>query len=184
MHCSTLKDAWIAESLAYLFRRYVLQELGFGHIEDRMRLLSYREAMDCDDNGTDSGALRTTLIFSMLADLCPMTIHSGITRYMKENEYGVADDAVLWRTLDLSGLLSHNMDTWFDHGGYPVVSVLRVHDHRGPGLVLKQGWQCFEDMECNHTLVWPVPFVLVVQGGVRVPEQGALWFRGTIQRYK
>ncbi|KAL1485385.1 hypothetical protein MTO96_047327, partial [Rhipicephalus appendiculatus] len=69
----TLRDVWIAESLAYLFRRHVLEEMGFGHIEDRMRLLNYREAMDSDDNGTDSGALRTTLIFSMLADLCPMT---------------------------------------------------------------------------------------------------------------
>ncbi|KAL1484317.1 hypothetical protein MTO96_050060 [Rhipicephalus appendiculatus] len=38
-------------------------------------------------------------------------------------------------------------------------------------------------MECNDTLVWPVPFVLDVQGGIRVPEEGALWFRGTIQRY-
>ncbi|KAL3223299.1 hypothetical protein MRX96_027638 [Rhipicephalus microplus] len=179
----TLKDAWIAESLAYMFRRRVLQEMGFGHTEDRMRLLSYRDAMDCDDNGTDSGALRTTLIFSMLADLCPMTIRSGIRRYMKENKYGVADDVVLWRTLDLSGLLSHNMDSWFDHGGYPVVSVLRVNDHRGPGLVLKQGWPCFDDMKCNYTLVWPVPFVLNVQGGIRVPEEGAFWFRGTIQRY-
>nr|XP_037273426.1 thyrotropin-releasing hormone-degrading ectoenzyme-like [Rhipicephalus microplus] len=180
----TLKDAWIAESLAYMFRRRVLQEMGFGHTEDRMRLLSYRDAMDCDDNGTDSGALRTSLIFSMLADLCPMTIRSGIRRYMKENEYGVADDVVLWRTLDLSGLLSRNMDSWFDHGGYPVVSVLRVNDHRGPGLVLKQGWPCFDDMKCNYTLVWPVPFVLNVQGGIRVPEEGAFWFRGTIQRYK
>nr|XP_037273425.1 glutamyl aminopeptidase-like [Rhipicephalus microplus] len=179
----TLKDAWIAESLAYMFRRRVLQEMGFGHTEDRMRLLSYRDAMDCDDNGTDSGALRTTLIFSMLADLCPMTIRSGIRRYMKENKYGVADDVVLWRTLDLSGLLSRNMDSWFDHGGYPVVSVLRVNDHRGPGLVLKQGWPCFEDTNCNYTLVWPVPFVLNVQGGIHVPEEGAFWFRGTIQRY-
>ncbi|XP_075726309.1 thyrotropin-releasing hormone-degrading ectoenzyme-like [Rhipicephalus microplus] len=110
-------------------------------------------------------------------------IRSGIRRYMKENKYGVADDVGLWHTLDLSGFLSRNMDSWFDHGGYPVVSVLRVNDHRGPGLVLKQGWPCFEDTKCNYTLVWPVPFVLIVQGGIRVPEQGAFWFRGTIQRY-
>ncbi|KAH7986092.1 hypothetical protein HPB51_026720 [Rhipicephalus microplus] len=176
----TLKDAWIAESLAYMFRRRVLQEMGFGHTEDRMRLLSYRDAMDCDDNGTDSGALRNT--HEQVGSLTE--IRSGIRRYMKENKYGVADDVVLWRTLDLSGLLSRNMDSWFDHGGYPVVSVLRVNDHRGPGLVLKQGWPCFEDTKCNYTLVWPVPFVLNVQGGIRVPEEGAFWFRGTIQRYK
>ncbi|KAL3193383.1 hypothetical protein MRX96_017613 [Rhipicephalus microplus] len=150
----TLKDAWIAESLAYMFRRRVLQEMGFVEL--------------CG----------TSLIFSMLADLCPMTIRSGIRRYMKENKYGVADDVVLWSTLDLSGWLSHNMDSWFDHGGYPVVSVLHVNDHRGPGLVLKQGWPCFDEMKCNYTLVWPVPFVLNVQGGIRVPEEGAFWFRG------
>ncbi|KAH6924207.1 hypothetical protein HPB50_013852 [Hyalomma asiaticum] len=182
-YCSAMKDVWIAESLAYLYMRHVLQQMGFGETVDRMRLLDHRDSMNSDDSGTDSRALRSTLIFSMVADLCPVTIASGIERYLKQNEYGVADDTALWRTLDLSGLLSRNMDTWFNYGGYPVLSVLRVHDHRGHGLVLKQGWQCFDDMECNDTLVWPVPFVLDVQGGIRVPEKGALWLRGTIQRY-
>ncbi|KAH7932623.1 hypothetical protein HPB49_000252 [Dermacentor silvarum] len=203
-----LKDIWIAESLAYLFQRQILQHLGLGESVDRLRLLGRRKAMDYEDNGVDSGSVRTTLVFAMLADLCPVTIDSGIRRYLKENEYGVADGAALWRTLDLSGLLSRHMDTWADYGGYPLLSVLWVHDDSGPGLVLKQasirsslleasvgpayagashhrevGWHCFDDVECNETLVWAVPFVLDVQGGTRVPEKGALWFRGTIQRY-
>nr|XP_050046527.1 uncharacterized protein LOC126543452 [Dermacentor andersoni] len=179
-----LKDIWVAESLAYPFQRQIIEHVGLGEYLDQWRLLARSRAMDNDDNGVNSSSERTTLIFSMLADLCPVTIGSGIRRYMKENELGVADGAILWRTLDVSGLLSRNMDTWTDYGGYPVLSVLRVDDARGPGLILKQGWHCFDDVECNETLVWAVPFVLEVQGAVRVPEKGALWFRGNIQRNK
>ncbi|XP_065290931.1 thyrotropin-releasing hormone-degrading ectoenzyme-like [Dermacentor albipictus] len=178
-----LKDIWVAASLAYPFQRQILQHVGLGEYLDQWRLLERSRAMHNEDNGLNCSSKRTMLIFSMLADLCPVTIDSGIKRYMKENEYGVADGAILWRTLDLSGLLSRHMDTWTDYGGYPVLSVLRVDDARGPGLILKQGWHCFDDLKCNETLVWAVPFVLDVQGGVRVPEKGALWFRGNIQRY-
>ncbi|XP_075530010.1 thyrotropin-releasing hormone-degrading ectoenzyme-like [Dermacentor variabilis] len=133
-----LKDIWVAESLAYPFLRQITQHVGLGAYLDQWRLLERSRAMDDDDNGRNSSSKRTTLIFSMLADLCPETIESGIRRYMKEHEYGVADGAILWRTLDLSRLLSRHMDTWTDYGGYPVLSVLRVDNARGPGLILKQ----------------------------------------------
>ncbi|KAK8781153.1 hypothetical protein V5799_017515 [Amblyomma americanum] len=67
-----------------------------------------------------------------------LRIQSGIHRYLSTNEYGVADDRTFWQTLHPSGVLSRNMDTWANYGGYPVLSALRVSDDRGPALVLKQ----------------------------------------------
>ncbi|KAK8784806.1 hypothetical protein V5799_008827 [Amblyomma americanum] len=241
----TIRDIWIAESLAYVYQRKVLSRMGLGSTINRLRLLDRRKAMEADDNRRDGGALRARLLFSMLSDLCPETasskdttvkwvsvsrfthftarrrkiiraanncvhgcvgvvgrvfswvklssksnlivrlrIQSGIHRYLSTNEYGVADDRTFWQTLHPSGVLSRNMDTWANYGGYPVLSALRVSDDRGPALVLKQGWHCFVDLECNATLVWTVPFSVTVEGRYRFPQNGARFLRGTIQRYQ
>ncbi|KAM7298417.1 hypothetical protein ISCGN_019012 [Ixodes scapularis] len=94
---------------------------------------------------------------------------AGVQRYLKKHAYGVASEVDLWNSLDDSGWLNRHMHTWVASAGYPIVHVRKdLDDHNTSFVFLRQGWQCHNQLKCNATTLWTVPFTATAKGRTSV----------------